>query len=345
MSSAPQAFQVPNYLNADQPIEHLGKKRDDVRLMVLDRTTGNTVHGEFLDLLHFLEPGDVLVLNNSRTIPAVLKGTQSNRDVEIRLSRQINENHWEALIVGGLFSSLECISLPNGIKAKVAGSGNEKPLVKLHFSIKGQELFDFIYEYGEPIRYEYIKEPWTLDSYQTVYASIPGSVEMASAGRAFSWKLLNLLKEKGIELAFLQLHAGLSYYGNDQWPNPSQHPEPYHVPVNVANKINKAKQNGKRIIAVGTTVVRALETVADESGNINPGSGVTTLYINEDTRVKTVDGLLTGLHEPEASHLDLLSAFIEKKLLFKAYHLAIEKGYLWHEFGDMNLILPMRNPL
>jgi S-adenosylmethionine:tRNA ribosyltransferase-isomerase len=164
---------------------------------------------------------------------------------------------------------------------------------------------------------------------------------MPSAGRAFTWKLLNDLKKKGIEVTFLQLHAGLSYYGNDQWPSPSNHPEYFNIPKQTASVINEAKRRGGRIIAVGTTVVRTLETVADTDGFIKPGEGVTTLYLKEGDTLQTVDGLLTGLHEPEASHLDLLSTVVDKEKLMSAYHSAIDEEYLWHEFGDMNLILPV----
>ncbi|MBM7662655.1 S-adenosylmethionine:tRNA ribosyltransferase-isomerase [Bacillus mesophilus] len=335
-------FEVPNHLNAHQPIEFIGKNRDEVKLMILDRFTARTFHGEFQDLGEFLETGDVLVLNNSRTIPAVLKGKQGNRDIEIRLSRKVNELQWEALLTGGPYTGQNLL-LPDNVKAKIIGNGSENPLVILQFSVSGQDFYNFLYEYGEPIRYEYIKQPWSLDSYQTVYSSVPGSVEMPSAGRAFSWRLLNELRNKGVELAFVQLHAGLSYYGHDQWPDPSKHPERFHIPTEAADKINRAKRNGKRVIAVGTTVVRTLETAGDDRGYVSEGSGVTHLYIHKETNIKVVDGLLTGLHEPEASHLDLLSAFVDREMLFKAYHHAIDRGYLWHEFGDMNLILSMRN--
>jgi S-adenosylmethionine:tRNA ribosyltransferase-isomerase len=341
MTLAKNLFHIPENLNADHPIELMGRSRDDVRLMVLNSKTGATFHHHFHEIGSFLLQGDVLVLNNSRTIPSVLRGKQGKREIEIRLSRRISDHQWEALIVGGIYSSKELILFPNGVIAYVLGNGSELPLVLLEFSVSGQKLYELFYEFGGPIRYEYIHQPWPLEVYQTVYASIPGSVEMPSAGRAFSWRLLNQLKQNGIDLAFLQLHAGLSYYGNDQWPLPNKHPESFHIPAVTADVINKAKQNGRRIIAVGTTVVRTLETVADSRGFVKSGEGITTLYIKDGYKLKTVNGLLTGLHEPEASHLDLLSTFVDKEKLISSYHGAIDKGYLWHEFGDMNLILPM----
>jgi S-adenosylmethionine:tRNA ribosyltransferase-isomerase len=343
MSLVQKIFNVPSTLNADQPIELTGRNRGDVRLMVLNSKTGETFHNHFHELGLFLLAGDVLVLNNSRTIPSVLQGKQGKREAQIRLSRKISDSVWEALIVGGLYSGQDLIQFQNGVTASVVGEGSEAPLVRLHFSVNGQKLYEFFYECGEPIRYEYIHHPWPLEAYQTVYGSVPGSVEMPSAGRAFTWKLINELKQKGVKVAFLQLHAGLSYYGNDQWPTPSKHPEFFHIPEETAKLINEAKQKGRRIIAVGTTVVRALETVADLYGLIKPGEGVTTLYIEDGIQLRTVDGILTGLHEPEASHLDLLSTIIGKEKLISAYHDAIDQQYLWHEFGDMNLILPMEN--
>jgi S-adenosylmethionine:tRNA ribosyltransferase-isomerase len=341
MMLAARSFQVPEILNASIPAEYRGIRRDQVRLMALDTVTGGTFHSTFYQLDEYLREGDLLVLNNSRTIPAVLKGKKGKQTIEIRLSRRLSDHEWEALVVGGVFSVGESIDLPGNLAATIIGLGSETPLVILSFSKSGLDLFDTIYRYGEPIHYEYIETPWPLEVYQTVYASVPGSVEMPSAGRAFSWKLLNKLKQKGVNIAFIKLHAGLSYYGNDRWPNPSKHVEEYCVPEDTARLINETKANNGRVIAVGTTVVRALETAVNHCGSVKAQEGVTSLYIKKGYPLKAVDGLITGLHEPEASHLDLLSAFIEEKLLMKAYGEALAAGYLWHEFGDMNLILPM----
>ncbi|WP_064092026.1 S-adenosylmethionine:tRNA ribosyltransferase-isomerase [Rossellomorea aquimaris] len=339
MNELVMKFDVPSSLNASAPVETQGKSRDDVKLMVLKRSTGESEHTEFKQLSDFLNKGDVLVLNNSRTIPASLTGTQGNRKVTIRLSRKVTENSWDALLIGDIYKALEPIEFSGGVKAKIIGKGSEQPLVRLEFNVNGTGFYDFLYREGEPIRYEYIKTPWPLNCYQTVYGSVPGSVEMASAGRAFTWKLMHTLKEKGIKMVFLQLHTGLSYYGDDRWPTPKNHPEEYHVPKEAVQEIIQAKKNGKRVIAIGTTVVRALETVSAQYGELRPTRGVTNLYISKETPLKIVDGLVTGLHEPEASHLDLLSAFIAEEKLFHAYQGALLKNYKWHEFGDMNLIV------
>lgn len=340
MGAVSYPFQIPDQLNATAPLEFQGASRDQVKLMVLHSQNGDVSHSQFNKIDEFLNEGDVVILNNSRTIPPVLKAKQGSSDVEVRLSRNVSPNCWEALLIGDFIQANTPLTFNNGLKAVIAGVGSERPLVKLSFSKKGAELLDDIYRYGEPIRYEYINTPWPLEMYQTVYASAPGSVEMPSAGRAFSWNVLNKLQQKGVKLGFLQLHTGLSYYENDRWPDPKHHPEAYHVPEETAQLINNARKNGKRVIAVGTTVVRALESVVDQEGIVHANEGVTRLYIHKDHVVRSVDGLVTGLHEPEASHLDMLSAFVDQKHLMKAYRAAIQKGYLWHEFGDMNLILP-----
>lgn len=339
MNELTNAFHIPSRLNATAPIELQGFERDDVKLMALSRDTGKCEHTRFKQLPDYLKKGDVLVLNNSRTLPASLKGKQGDRNVEVRLSRKRGDNSWDALILGDFYQAGESIVFSDGVEAGVKGEGSERPLVQLEFNRSGSELMDFLFKYGEPIRYEYIDDPWPLDFYQTVYGSVPGSVEMTSAGRAFTWRLIQTLKEKGIEVVFIQLHAGLSYYGNDRWPMPENHPEDYYVGSEAVEGILRAKNGGKRVIAVGTTVVRALETVMAQHGYLQPAEGVTNLYISGETSLQIVDGLITGLHEPEASHLDLLKAFISEDKLMKAYQTALLKNYQWHEFGDMNVIL------
>jgi S-adenosylmethionine:tRNA ribosyltransferase-isomerase len=201
-------------------------------------------------------------------------------------------------------------------------------------------LYEQIYQLGEPVRYEYIRQPWSLDYYQTVYATVPGSVEMPSAGRAFSWELLLKLQNSGVQIVYVQLHTGLSYLLKDECQqSPEQNFEEYLVPADTVRAIHDAKARGNKIIAVGTTVVRALETSVNELGELSPGTGWTNLHIHANYPLRVVDALLTGFHEPEASHLDLLSAFIDRHLLSNAYKQAVDHRYLWHEFGDMNLII------
>lgn len=213
-------------------------------------------------------------------------------------------------------------------------------LWRIRFSRSGSNLMDLLYRLGRPIRYWYVPERWNLDYYQNVYAREPGSAEMPSAGRAFTWELIFDLKHRGVETAYVTLHTGLSSYMEDYLDR--QHPiseEEYSISEAAARKINLTHQQGGRVIAVGTTVVRALESAIGGTGKVQALHGYTRLHITADYMLRTVDGLLTGLHEPEASHLDLLAAFLPAEKIREAYEEAIERGYLWHEFGDLNLIL------
>ena len=334
-------FYLPNELNASLPPEERGIRRDHVRMMAIDRNYGKIQHDLFFNLPEYLQPGDLVILNNSRTIPAVfqaknLSNGKMRANVEVRLARRITEDTWEALIVQDYTKIGDIFIFAPELSAMVIGLKENTPLAILKFEKKGSALLNMFYSLGEPVRYEYINHPWDLDYYQTVFASHPGSVEMPSAGRAFSWELLFTLKQKGIQVDFIQLHTGLSYLLDDKWhQTPEENEEEYHISEQTQQKIIATKTAGKRIIAVGTTVVRTLETYAI-SGEL---SGVTNLYINEHFPLSMADGIITGLHEPEASHLDMLTAFISKQHLLQAYGHAIDAGYLWHEFGDMNLII------
>jgi S-adenosylmethionine:tRNA ribosyltransferase-isomerase len=210
----------------------------------------------------------------------------------------------------------------------------------VHFDRCCIPLLDLIYRLGEPVRYGYVEEPLPIDLYQTVYAGEPGSVEMPSAGRPFTWQMLLKLKNRGIGLASILLHTGLSSTRDDQID--LTHPvyaEEYFVPEATALAVNGAHASGGTVIAVGTTVVRALESAAHPDGRVEAVRGLTRLHIAADYRLKAVDALLTGMHEPQTSYLDLLSAFVAPPRLQAAYLEAIQRGYLWHEFGDVNLII------
>lgn len=335
-------FELPEELNAKEPPERRGIRRDYVKMMVLDKTTGQTNHTQFYHLDRYLKKGDLLVLNASRTVPAVLKSQKEmdGTEVEIRLAHRKNESIWEALPVSGTVKKGDVIRFSPTLTATIIEQSNETPFVLLAFNLCCSSLFNQIYRLGEPVRYEYIQEPWNLDYYQTVFATIPGSVEMPSAGRAFSWELLFRLQKKGVKIAYITLHTGLSYLLDDKWhKGPDTNFENYEVPKETAEMILETKRSGGKVIAVGTTVVRTLETVAREKGILQAASGWTNLYITENTKLEVCDGLITGMHEPEASHLQLLSAFVDREKLYDAYTDAIQQRYLWHEFGDMNLIL------
>jgi S-adenosylmethionine:tRNA ribosyltransferase-isomerase len=348
--NAPFTFVLPAELSAQEPPERRGVARDRVRLMVLDRGTGDAVHTRFDRLGDFLHAGDLLVFNSSRTLPAVLDGsvTSEGPAVEVRLAEHLPDDSWLALLVCrhgdrfgcGLHTGLR-IAFGQGLTATVHERDRQIPrLWRLRFAPSGGELIDMLYRLGKPVRYEYVAQPWDLDYYQTVYAREPGSAEMPSAGRAFTWKLLFELQRRGVQTAHIVLHTGLSSYLDDDLD--ALHPaseEEYVLGAEAAAKINRARTAGRRVIAVGTTVVRALESAATADGRVRAEHGYTRLRVTADHQLRAVDGLLTGLHEPEASHLDLLTAFLPAETIRQAYEEAVRRRYLWHEFGDLNLIV------
>ncbi len=350
--AAPFTFVLPPELSAKEPPERRGIGRDQVRLLVIDRASGNVEHSRFDKIDNYLRKNDLLVFNSSRTLPASLRGCECSAAhgpcLEVRLAERLPDGSWLALLLCEQGDPFGCglrpamqIEFAEGLTATVEERDARIPrLWKLRFSISGAEFVDAIYRLGKPIRYEYVSAPWDLDYYQTVYATEPGSAEMPSAGRAFTWKLLLDLKRRGIDSAYVVLHTGLSSYMDDELD--AQHPaseEEYFIGATTADKINQTRAKGGRVIAVGTTVVRALESVVDVNGRVEDAQGYTRLKIDNLHQLKAVDGLLTGLHEPQASHLDLLSAFLPALQIRAAYEEAIQRRYLWHEFGDLNLIL------
>src|SRR6266498_5386008 len=264
--TAPFTFALPPELSAKEPPERRGIRRDQVRLLVIDRATGRIEHTRFDKIDHYLRTGDLLVFNSSRTLPASLRGCECSAAhgpcMEVRLAERLPDDSWLALLLCeqgdpfgcGLRAGMQ-IEFAEGLAATVLErDANITRLWKLRFSISGTELVDLIYRLGKPIRYDYVSVPWDLDSYQTVYATEPGSAEMPSAGRAFTWKLLLDLKRCGIDTAYVVLHTGLSTYMDDELDR--LHPtseEEYFVNRLTAEKIQRARQNGGRVIAVGTT--------------------------------------------------------------------------------------------
>jgi S-adenosylmethionine:tRNA ribosyltransferase-isomerase len=338
-------FVLPKELEAREPAEHRGLRRDHVRLMVVSRAGGPPAHDRFDRLGDYLSPGDLLVVNNSRTLPALLHAVdQDGEPVEVRLAHRRAENLWDVLLLRGRTHVGRAgmrLDLGDGLLALVLGRRPDLPyLWRVEFNRCCAELLDLIYRLGEPVRYTYVDGALPLDLYQTVYATEPGSVEMPSAGRPLTWELLIGLKRRGVGLAAISLHTGLSSTRDDAVD--ALHPnfdEEFVVPAETARLVDTARAAGGRVVAVGTTVVRALETAVGPDGAVRATDGWTNLRITRGHELRAVDGLLTGLHEPQASHLDLLSAFLDPAALEAAYREAVEQGYLWHEFGDLNLIL------
>lgn len=345
------AFNLPAELSADRPPERRGLSRDRVRLLVIDRYADAFTHTRFDRITDFLTPGDLLVFNSSRTLPATLMGNDrdSKLTIEVRLAELLPDGTWLALLLPSSPQKTDevlarglILDFESDLSCEVIARDKRiRRLWQLRFSKSGTEFLDLLYRIGQPIRYRYLSAPWRLSYYQNVYALQPGASEMPSAGRAFTWRLLLQLRSQGVGIASIILHTGLSSYLDNDFDR--QHlasEEEFWVSEETADKIRRTKDAGHRVIAVGTTVVRALESAAAEfGGQVRACHRYTEMRITGDCQLQAVDGLLTGLHEPEASHLDLLAAFVPPEKIYAAYNEAIQRRYLWHEFGDLSLIL------
>jgi S-adenosylmethionine:tRNA ribosyltransferase-isomerase len=324
------------------PPEAYGRSRDDVALLVARRGSGELAHGRFGELWRYLAPGDLLVVNTSATLPAALPGQLDALAVELHLSTPAGEDDWIVELRTsdrGRFGRPPIgavVELPAGASAHLLApyaGGRRLCLARLSLP---EPLEDYLRHHGRPIRYPHADEAWPIDAYQTVFALDPGSAEMPSAGRPFSPELVTALVARGVLLAPVTLHTGVSSLERGEAP----HPERYRVPASTAQLANAVHGWGGRVIAVGTTVVRALETVAAPDGSITPGEGLTDLIVTPERGLAAIDGLLTGWHEPDSSHLDLLEAAAGAELLERSYRAAHAHGYRHHEFGDSHLILP-----
>ena len=340
------AFDVPATLEAREPAEERGLRRDEVRLLVAQRSDGAISHRRFVELSEVLQPGDLLVVNVSATIPAAVSARRpGGESVTVHFATpapQLPDGWWVVELRspdGGrpLRATVgERISLDGGAELElVAPYASGARLLLARFEGAGS-VAAYLERYGRPIRYGYVSDPWPLQAYQNVYATTPGSAEMASAGRPFTPELITRLIARGVLLAPITLHCGVSSPERHESPMP----ERFEVPEQTAALIRAVHAWGGRVIAVGTTVVRALETVAQPDGALTAGSGWTSLVITPQRGLWLVDGIITGWHEPEASHLEMLDAAAGPQLLARSYDAALACGYLWHEFGDSHLVLP-----
>jgi S-adenosylmethionine:tRNA ribosyltransferase-isomerase len=327
-------FGLPKANEATTTPERRGIARDGVRLLVTDRTTGVSRDAVFRDLPAVLRRGDLLVVNNSATIPAALVARRSDSTTfALHLSTRIADDLWVAEPRTSVAAS-EHVALAEGGSATFLAPVDEtQPRLWYATLTLPRPLAAFLADHGTPIRYAYLTESFPLADYQTMFARVAGSAEMPSAARPFTPHVVNALHDAGVELATITLHTGVS--------SPERHERPYReeyaVSPAAANAVNAARRRHNRVIAVGTTVVRALESAA-AGGEAIASSGWTDLIVTPERGVAMVDGLLTGFHEPQASHLDMLRAFVGDTTLFAAYDHAIRAGYLWHEFGDVHLI-------
>jgi S-adenosylmethionine:tRNA ribosyltransferase-isomerase len=341
-------FRRPTASDASEPPEARGLARDGVKLLVAG--PDGISHARFADLGDYLTPGDVLVVNNSATVPAAVDGHRAGRPVGVHFSTARAEKLWvvEVRPAGNATKHLtdirpgERIEMPAGGAIVIsssypkAGIGGAR-LWTARVLLEG-DVLAYLAKYGRPIRYSYVPRPWPLRYYQTVFARYPGSAEMASAARPFSTELVAALVARGIAIAPITLHAGVSSAEVGEPPAP----ELFAVPAATAHLVNLTHATGGRVIAVGTTVTRALESAADPEGVVSRAVGWTDLVLGADRPSRVVDGLITGWHDAGASHLLLLEAVAGPDLVAAAYREAVEKGYLWHEFGDSALLLPPR---
>jgi S-adenosylmethionine:tRNA ribosyltransferase-isomerase len=355
-------FELPATLVAHEPPEARGFERDGVRLLVSEPGDAHVRHATMRDLAGFLRAGDLLVVNTSRTISAALDawrpgaGGAPDEMIGLHLSSPVpyahDDHRWivelRRLTATGSAPLLDAgagerIHLRGGASAKlVASFGTRRERTRPSDQIRlwiaeltcPGTVLDYAAEFGSPIRYGYVPHRWPLSAYQTVFADEPGSAEMPSAGRPFSTELMDRLDAAGVEIARLVLHTGVASLESGEAP----YPERYRVPRETADAVNRTKARDGRVVAVGTTVVRALESVVGDGGIVSAGEGWTELVVTPQRRVQVVDGLITGFHEPRASHLAILDAVGGRRQLETAYAAALEQRYLWHEFGDSHLL-------
>ncbi len=329
-------FTLPPELEAHEPPEARGLRRDQVRLLVTFRANDRVIHARFADLPGLLSPDDLLVVNDSATLPAALPARRADGTAfALHLSTRLPAALWIVEPRQAQVEPGEVLRLPgDGIARIVAPYPGSSRLWIAQLDLPVLPL-EYLARFGRPITYPYARGEWPLAMYQTTYARDPGSAEMPSAGRGFTTDVLARAASRGIGIARLTLHTGVASLERDEPPIE----EWYRVPPETAAAVEAARRAGGRVVAVGTTVVRALESAADAHGRVIASQGWADLVITPRQGVRTVDALLTGFHEPRASHLAMLEAFTGRAHLERAYRTALDAGYLWHEFGDLHLIL------
>ncbi|MCF3964236.1 S-adenosylmethionine:tRNA ribosyltransferase-isomerase [Streptomyces fuscigenes] len=364
--TALEALSVPDELSARVPAEQRGRGRDDVRLLL---TRGRRVsHHAFGDLPDLLRAGDVLVVNTSRTLPAAVRGMlgagAGGEAVVVHFSTRGDDGRWAVELrvpEAGGGASRPRPGGPSGLLVRLPGGARltlEEPLdaagarlwwARVRFDEGARpgpaveprqaDVTALLARHGRPIRYGYTERDQELAAYQTVFA-LPepdgsGSAEMPSAGRPFTARTVAALVRRGVLFAPLTLHTGVASAEAHEPP----YPERFRVPGTTARLVNAARAAGGAVVAVGTTAVRALESAADGDGAVRAAAGWTDLVVTPRRGVRAVDGLLTGLHEPRASHLLMLEAVAGREALAGSYAEALHQRYLWHEFGDVHLLL------
>lgn len=348
----PAALDLPFALEerhlATAPPEATGQARDAGRLLV-SRGNEAPVHARFSDLASYLDPGDLVVVNTSGTRNAAIDGvTDDGTAIVVHVSTELPGGLWmveprrrtangstEPLVLTARTTS---ITLAGARKLSLLRPAPGSQRLWVALVDDDTDLLALLGEHGRPIRYPYVTRDWPLGAYQTVFATERRSAEMASAARPFSDAVVTSLVRRGVALARITLHTGVSSLEGHERP----YAEQFEVPAETASAVNGTHADGHRVVAVGTTVVRALETAVDARGRLHPAHGWTETVITPDRPVRSVDALVTGWHEPGASHLAMLEAVAGREPLLRAYVAAWEAGYRWHEFGDSHLLLPYR---
>ncbi|MGC8944139.1 MAG: tRNA preQ1(34) S-adenosylmethionine ribosyltransferase-isomerase QueA [Minisyncoccia bacterium] len=340
-------YYLPKELIAQEPVE----PRDHSRLMVLNRKDKTIIHTYFYKIIDYLNQNDVLVFNNSKVVPARLLGHKKNTNgkAEILLIRPENKEFfdfsfwplfWRAIGKPELQEG-QIIVFDNGLEAKVIKKENYE--ISIQFNYKGEELKNKILKIGQMPLPPYIDHPTerSFKEYQTVYAKQEGSIAAPTAGLHFTQKLLKKIETKGVQLEFVVLHVGLGTFlpvKENEIEKHQMHSEYFVIPEDTAQRLNRAKQKGKRIISVGTTVARVLETCSNESGELEAKSGWTNLFIYPGYNFKFIDALITNFHLPKSTLLMLVSALAGREFILKAYQEAIKERYRFFSFGDAMFI-------
>lgn len=332
-------FNLPEDLIAQTPAE----ERDRSRLLVLDKRTGVVSHSIFFQIVEYLKPGDVLVLNDTKVFPCRIPAKKpGGGKAEIFLLEEKGINQWHALIKGGVEAGRR-VSVAPGVEAEAAGSAGEGiRLVRFHGV---PDIKAMLEELGRMPLPPYIKrEPVARDigRYQTVFASRAGAVAAPTAGLHFTPALLQKLQDRGVETAMITLHVGPGTFQPVRTANITEHrmhPERFSITGEAAGRINRARSEGRRIIAVGTTSVRTLETSAQTGGNVRAGEGASELFIYPGYRFRVVDGMVTNFHLPKSTLLMLVAAFAGRENVLTAYRTAIEQRYRFYSYGDAMLIM------
>ena len=333
-------YDLPPELIAQHPL----KDRAGSRLLVLDKETGNIEHKNFRNIIEYLNPGDCLVMNNTRVIPARLYGVKEDTGgkIEFLLLKRIDLNTWNVILKPGkrARTGARFVFGDGLLKAEVIEvrpDGNR--IVRFEYDGVWEELLDKLGEMPLP---PYIKEKLEdKERYQTVYSKIEGSAAAPTAGLHFTNELLEDIKDKGVKTAYLTLHVGLGTFRPVSVENVEEHvmhTEHYEVSQEAADIINETRKSGGRIIAVGTTSVRTLETVAEDNGTMKAEIGDTSIFIYPGYKFKVTDSIITNFHLPESTLLMLVSAFAGKENIFEAYEQAVKEKYRFFSFGDAMLL-------